>query len=58
MELELSKELMNKAFLEASVKVILDAIEKGEASIKTIDLERKELNDHEIKLNLQIVLQK
>lgn len=58
MKIELPKELINKVILERSAKVILDAIEKGEASIKTIDLEREELNDHEIKLNLQIVLQK
>lgn len=58
MKIELSKELINKVILEGSVKAILDAIEKDEASIKTIDLDREELNDHELKLNLQIVLQK
>lgn len=58
MRLELPKELMNKAFLEGTVKALLDAVEKDEASIKTIDLDHEELNNHEMKLNLQIVLQK
>lgn len=58
MKLELPKELINKAILEGTVKAILDAIEKDEARIKTIDLDHEELNNHEMKLNLQIVLQK
>lgn len=58
MRLELPKELINKAILEGTVKAILDATEKDEASIKTIDLDHEELSDHEMKLNLQIVLQK
>lgn len=58
MRLELPKELINKAILEGTVKAILDAIEKDEARIKTIDLDHEELNNHEMKLNLQIVLQK
>lgn len=58
MKLELPKELMNKAILEGTVKALLDAIEKDEARIKTIDLDHEELNNHELKLNLQIVLQK
>ncbi|EOM66644.1 hypothetical protein [Enterococcus faecium] len=58
MRLELPKELINKVILEGAVKAILDAIEKDEARIKTIDLDHEELNNHEMKLNLQIVLQK
>lgn len=58
MRLELPKELINKVILEGTVKAILDAIEKDEAKIKTIDLDHEELNNHEMKLNLQIVLQK
>lgn len=58
MRLELPKELVNKAILEGTVKAILDAIEKDEARIKTIDLDHEELSNHEMKLNLQIVLQK
>lgn len=58
MRLELPKELMSKAILEGTVKALLDAIEKDEARIKTIDLDHEELNDRELKLNLQIVLQK
>ena len=58
MRLELPKELINKVILEGAVKAILDAIEKDEAKIKTIDLDHEELNNHEMKLNLQIVLQK
>lgn len=58
MKLELPKELINKTILEGTVKALLDAIEKDEARIKTIDLEHEELNNHELKLNLQIVLQK
>lgn len=58
MRLELPKELINKTILEGTVKAILDAIEKDEARIKTIDLDHEELNNHEMKLNLQIVLQK
>lgn len=58
MRLELPKELINKVILEGSVKAILDAIEKDEASIKAIDLDHEELNNHEMKLNLQIILQK
>ncbi len=58
MKLELPKELINKAILDGTVKAILDAIEKDEARIKTIDLDHEELNNHEMKLNLQIVLQK
>lgn len=58
MKLELPKELINKTILEGAVKAILDAIEKDEARIKTIDLDHEELNNHEMKLNLQIVLQK
>ncbi|ELA53566.1 hypothetical protein OGA_03087 [Enterococcus faecium EnGen0012] len=58
MKLELSKELINKTILEGAVKAILDAIEKDEARIKTIDLDHEELNNREMKLNLQIVLQK
>lgn len=58
MRLELPKELVNKAILEGTVKALLDAIEKDEVSIKTIDLDHEELNNHEMKLNLQIVLQK
>lgn len=58
MKIELPKELINKAILEGNVKAILDAIEKDEASIKTIDIDREELSNHEMKLNLQIVLQK
>lgn len=58
MKLELPKELINKVILDGTVKAILDAIEKDEARIKTIDLDHEELNDHEMKLNLQIVLQK
>ena len=58
MRLELPKELVNEAILKGTVKAILNAIEKGEASIKAIDLDHEELNDHELKLNLQIVLQK
>lgn len=58
MKLELPKELINKTILEGTVKAILDAIEKDEARIKTIDLDHEELNNHEMKLNLQIVLQK
>ena len=50
MRLELPKELINKAILEGTVKALLDAIEKDEASIKTIDLDHEELNDHELKL--------
>ena len=58
MKLELPKELVNKAILEGTVKAILDAIEKDEASIKTIDLDHEELGGRKLKLNLQIVLQK
>ncbi len=58
MRLELPKELVNKAILEGTVKALLDAIEKDEARIKTIDLDHEELNNRELKLNLQIVLQK
>lgn len=58
MRLELPKELINKTILEGTVKALLDAIEKDEARIKTIDLDHEELNNHELKLNLQIVLQK
>lgn len=58
MKLELPKELINKTILEGTVKAILDAIEKDEVSIKTIDLDHEELNNHEVKLNLQIILQK
>lgn len=58
MRLELPKELINKTILEGAVKAILDAIEKDEARIKTIDLDHEELNNRELKLNLQIVLQK
>lgn len=58
MRLELPKELINKVILEGAVKAILDAIEKDEASIKTIDLDHEELNNRELKLNLQIVLQR
>lgn len=58
MKIELPKELINKVILEGSVKAILDAIEKDEASIKTIDLDHEELSNHEMKLNLRIVLQK
>ena len=58
MRLELPKELVNEAILKGTVKAILDAIEKDEASIKTIDLDHEELSNHEMKLNLQIVLQK
>lgn len=58
MKLELPKELINKVILEGAVGTILDTIEKDEASIKAIDLDHEELNDHELKLNLQIVLQK
>lgn len=58
MRLELPKELINKVILEGAVKAILDAIEKDEASIKAIDLDHEELNNRELKLNLQIVLQK
>ena len=58
MKIELPKELVNKAILEGTVKALLDAIEKDEASIKTIDLDHEELNNRELKLNLQIVLQK
>lgn len=58
MRLELPKELINKTILEGTVKAILDAIEKDEARIKTIDLDHEELNNHEMKLNLQIILQK
>lgn len=58
MKLELPKELINKVILDGTVKAILDAIEKDEARIKTIDLDHEELNNHEMKLNLQIVLQK
>lgn len=58
MKLELPKELVNEAILKGTVKAILDAIEKDEASIKAIDLDHEELSNHELKLNLQIVLQK
>lgn len=58
MRLELPKELVNKAILEGTVKGILEAIEKDEASIKTVDLDHEELSNRELKLNLQIVLQK
>lgn len=58
MRLELPKELVNEAILKGTVEAILNAIKKDEASIKTIDLDHEELNDHELKLNLQIVLQK
>lgn len=58
MKLELLKELINKTILEGTVKAILDTIEKDEARLKTIDLDHEELSDHELKLNLQIVLQK
>ena len=58
MRLELPKGLINKTILEGAVKAILDAIEKDEARIKTIDLDHEELSNHELKLNLQIVLQK
>lgn len=58
MKIELPKELVNEAILKGTVKAILDAIEKDEASIKTIDLDHEELNNHEMKLNLHIVLQK
>ena len=58
MRLELPKELVNEAILKGTVKAILDAIEKDEASIKAIDLDHEELNNHEMKLNLQIILQK
>lgn len=58
MRIELPKELINKTILEGTVKAILDTIEKDEVRIKTIDLDREELNDRELKLNLQIVLQK
>lgn len=58
MRLELPKELVNKAILEGTAKALLDAIEKDEASIKTIDLDHEELNNRELKLNLQIVLQR
>lgn len=58
MRLELPKELVNEAILKGTVKAILDAIEKDEASIKAIDLDHEELSNHEMKLNLQIVLQK
>lgn len=58
MRLELPKELVNKPILEGTVKALLDAIEKDEARIKTIDLDHEELNNRELKLNLQIVLQK
>lgn len=58
MRLELPKELVNKAILKGTVKALLNAIEKDEASIKTIDLDHEELNDHELELNLRIVLQK
>lgn len=58
MKLELPKELINKTILEGTVKALLDAIEKDEARIKTIDLDHEELNNHELKLSLQIVLQK
>lgn len=58
MRLDLPKELVNKAILEGTVKALLDAIEKDEAIIKTIDLDHEELSNHEMKLNLQIVLQK
>lgn len=52
MRIEVSKELINQAILEGTVKVVLDAIEKDEAEIKAIDIE------HELKLSLQIALQK
>lgn len=58
MKLELPKELINKTILEGTVKAILDTIEKDEARLKTIDLDHEELSNHELKLNLQIVLQK
>lgn len=58
MRLELPKKLINKVILEGSGKAILDAIEKGEVSIKTIGPDHEELNNHEMKLNLQIILQK
>lgn len=58
MKIELPKELVNETILKGAVKAILDAIEKDGTSIKTIDLDHEELNNHEMKLNLQIVLQK
>lgn len=58
MRIEVSKELINQAILEGTVKVVLDAIEKDEAEIKAIDIEHEMLNEHELKLSLQIVLQK
>lgn len=58
MKIELPKELVNETILKGTVKAILDAIEKDEASIKAIDLDHEELSNHELKLNLQIVLQK
>lgn len=58
MRLELPKELVNKAILEGTVKALLDAIEKDEANIETIDLDHEELDERKLKLNLRIVLQK